>query len=547
MNDWIQWLSFSTVAAAGLLLLWVGLLLLEWFRKSTHRRVARLFAVTFLVLALGGILLKPALREEAHDQVIILIGEQTGQALTDSLRKAWPGASLVASDTLRSRLEAELIILTGQGIPAHDLWKTGSSALLPVFEKTPAGMQALEFPKKIVAGEEMIIRGQVKGGQQDSLDVKLLLNGTKLDSVRTDSSGNFILRHVPASAGRYVYSISAGSGEWQQEFRMGAEAEEIVPDRVAVLLSYPTFESRALKNYLAENGMEVLVRQQISRDKFSYEFLNTEKRISMQITPDFLSELDLLIADKQVISTMGSRNREILERAMYEGMGLLVLASSDGSGDPSFSIPSARDSEGNWYFPENVSFVHTSGEAGRYRSGVVQKGRGALAASLESATYLWMLQGEEQQYQQYWLPLIDASVRKDMEKIVAEAPIMRVNQPTEFKIRNKGIPDVAWNGIQLPPENDAYLENTWKVRVWPADSGWHELVSGSDTSAFFIYGQKEFQAMKFSGQKRLIRQRAAEQLKSSDPRTVYDPVPAWIFYVLFLVAAGFLWLELKLG
>ncbi len=100
----------------------------------------------------------------------------------------------------------------------------------------------------------------------------------------------FSLEAVPRQAGRYLYRLVLveASGDTLAVEPFGVSVEAPVPLRVLVLQGAPRFETRYLKNWLAEEGGRMVIRSTISRDRYRTEFLNLPERDLSRLTPAVL-------------------------------------------------------------------------------------------------------------------------------------------------------------------------------------------------------------------------------------------------------------------
>jgi hypothetical protein len=104
--------------------------------------------------------------------------------------------------------------------------------------------------------------------------------GAGLDSIILNSEKEqaFHLGTNLKVAGNYVFSLAIKDslGNLISRDPLPIVVNEKEKLKILVLNSFPTFETRTLKNFLAEAGHGLVVRSQITRGRFKYEYLNTE-------------------------------------------------------------------------------------------------------------------------------------------------------------------------------------------------------------------------------------------------------------------------------
>jgi hypothetical protein len=96
---------------------------------------------------------------------------------------------------------------------------------------------------------------------------------------------------------------------------------------------------------------------------------------------------------------------------------------------------------------------------------------------------------------------------------------------------------------------DTRLPEWSTCQFWPDSAGWHRVALGDKAAQwFYVFGGQNW-----LGPETALRQQAAQpwlaSLSAADtaaPETSQQPWPAAWFFGLFLLGAGFLWLEEKL-
>lgn len=92
-----------------------------------------------------------------------------------------------------------------------------------------------------------------------------------------------------------------------------------------ILNGFPTFESKYLKNYLAETGHRVVVKNQLTAARYKYEYFNITSKPVIDITKEKLTLFDLLIIDSKSLKNLSNRERTTLKNVVKEsGMGILI-------------------------------------------------------------------------------------------------------------------------------------------------------------------------------------------------------------------------------
>ncbi len=331
MNSLIEFSHFSWITCLVLLLFFLVMLSIEWFRKNKKNLVWRILALLLLTASLVAILWQPVILRSKSAREVILVGQETSQEQLDSLMTVYPDRLVIAYDTLYGELGEREVLLTGAGIPAYDRWKLENALVTYLPGRASSGLQSLHLPENIREGDSLIIKGRFEGS--DSTWIRLFLHDVLLDSVLTDNK-EFTLKSIAQVPGNVTYSLQTPLGSEQ----LGVFIKEKEPARIAIFTTYPTFEVREIKNFLASQGHAVLVRHQLSRNIFSYDFLNTPDPGKMSPGETLYEEVDLMIMDQAGLESLTRAEFDELERAVRGGLGILILPAEEKAGRGSFTF-----------------------------------------------------------------------------------------------------------------------------------------------------------------------------------------------------------------
>ncbi len=213
-----------------------------------------------MVVSLLLLTLYPQSQITNHKSVILLT-DGYEQRVIDSLPSF--EATKVSSYNNLSKLN-HVKIITGNGLPnwALDLLPSKNYNFIP--SPAPKGITAIETDEHLYAHRWNTIRGTYNGGE--SL-IKLRGPGGFEDSVTT-SKGAFSLSFFAKSSGRFLYDLITPEGT--ETLPLIIEPERQL--NIILISNYPTFELRYLKNFLAAKGHRLSVRNQVSKDKYKFEF-----------------------------------------------------------------------------------------------------------------------------------------------------------------------------------------------------------------------------------------------------------------------------------
>jgi hypothetical protein len=600
--------EFSSGIYYGLLafcvLLGLGLVALAWRRPRQRQRGLRVGASAVAVAALWFTAYPPVRHlAAARAEAILLTEGFQPDSLRDLQRQLGPGTPLwyygAGTAPAKARPLASLLTLAEQRPALRRLHVLGAGlapAELPALGNLPIqlhskpaypGIRTAFWSQKLALGEVFRVEGEAGPAPGGSPNwVRLRAAGTVRDSALLPAAGGpFRLRYQPKTAGLAVFELQLG--------RAGAPlAAEPVPVEVtaptlpAVLLltGTPSFEFRFLKNYLAEAHYPVALRTTVSRGLVQTDFVNQPATPLGRLTPALLTRYALVVADAATLAGLSGAETQALQTAVSAGrIGLLVLADAA-------PLPRATPARAGFAVlpraaaqavPQPLSWADAPAAvranipaqlrpAAGLRSLVVGPGQAVVAASrrlglgfvavsVVPETFRWGLQGQAAVYASFWNRLLTAATPPApitaSWRVVTRWP--RARQPltlqlaASFPEAQPTVSSLAGGPVaRLALRQDTRLPEWSTARFWPAAAGWHQVRGpGSAVHRFYVYP-----ATSWSGPELLERQHALALRTSSAAvvatnertLTVPQPWPAAWFFGLFLLAAGYLWLEEKL-
>jgi hypothetical protein len=123
------------------------------------------------------------------------------------------------------------------------------------------------------------------------------------------------------------------------------------------------------------------------------------------------------------------------------------------------------------------------------------------------------------------------------------------NNPLEITVisRERGL-KLTQDHLQIPLTEDVVIDDVWHGLTTAAGSGWHELLVVPDTGRFIYFTHPPGAWNSLQQVQQIESTRAASQSAAVLPnaRLEEHPIHQLIFYLLFLFAAGLLWLAPKL-
>jgi len=591
-------MEFKYIAILVGLVLLAFLLYKEINRANRARLIWRILAN---IVAMGCfILLIVPIRYETHvkqnpDEIILL----TDGVNTDSVAKlkgkkyAFPSVNLkntkatTLSDLpyfLTSNPNIRKLNIYGYGLNEAELEQLKEYQINFHPSANPNGIISANWPAKLKTSEPLQVQGTYQNTSNQGVKLVLKGLGKAIDSMTVEAKSNksFSFKTNPKQIGKAVYELIA----LQKNDTLARESVPVqvidqTPMKVLILASFPDFEYKFLKNWLYENQYPLAFRSQISKNKFAFDFLNTDSINLNQINSSSLKKFDILIIDEEELAAISPNERSSIALAVNNGMGLLIRVTNTKalttlSGKfGRFESPVLRGKALNLVVIEDhhkfnplpleqVVFLRANqadqpivaDASGKAVVNSSISGYGKVLVSTLSATYNWLLSGQKTDYATYWSKLFANAARKrnDIQSvnIIPQFPVMhqKMRIITDLAASDK-VPVLKMDSILLSSRQNMELPFQWDAFYWPEKSGWANLEVNQAIEPVYIYKKTDWEALKnqqkLDGTHQFIKNLKTTEAKNKLTDTILEEeVSLWWFFGGFLLASGFLWYESRI-
>jgi len=570
-----------SIALGGLVLL----AFLVW--KEIGRKIrflpARIATVVIMICSIVAWLLQPTRTSEKETTDAILLTKNYDPSKVDSLLKKYPSLAILrlddASDFKNSRAlgpyeltdyKSEIEFVLGDGLPSYEE-KIISTPYTFIPGKLPVGITQLTIPSNLHVGKMAIVNGTINITGKTTLI--LYGPGEVEDSVLLEGTGSksFSLSFQSRQAGLFHYMLTIGDS-----LNNKTKAQlpiEIHPDEKLTILfvqKYPSAEVRYLKNFLAEKGHAITVRSQISKTNFHYEFSNQDPLKIERLTTELLEPVDLILLDDESLIGLSASELKSLEQSCREGLGAIVFINST---DTKTKIPLLNVSVkaypqdtvrlkgiGNSFvLPATAAsivspaFTPITVSSNRALSGFTNLGAGKAGFQLLHETYRLLLEGKTYDYANLWSPLLEATTRLKPQRfkiqIENQFPYYTDEPLSLSVIAAEEEPVLKSEATQLPLQEDVIVDDYWHTTTWTGKAGWHQLETQDSTQLnYFVAATDEWQSLRIANQHRQHNSRSTSYSERTKREliSVAKPVSPLLFFMIFLLSSGFLWLAPKL-
>ncbi len=566
------------IIIAGIFLL-AFLIWKEVNRKSKFLRW-RILASIILLLSIAGLVLQPSLQRDVSSHGVVLLTPHYKMEIADSLHKTNDQLTyLRTSDamsytmaeeisTLSELAELDIRFVLGEGLPYYALEEGNGFQYFKA--EQPTGIIQLVSPPVFKVNQVNQINGVFDAKNKSK--IKLIGPGGAEDSVEYSTNGlhNFTLSFKPPQSGLFVYTIDVQDGNELVSQKLPIEVVPFTKLNILFIQNYPTAEVKYLKNFLIEQGHGLVTRLQVSKNRYRYEYANHDQLRIDRLAPDLLNSFDLLVADNETLGSFNSATKKILEESVQNGLGVIQLFNSINKSNTNefLSIPlkdfpkdTVQLQLGNAAYTfsvlpvvlnsKNTSTLKTKD---RVLSGYLDKGAGKLGFQFLQETYRLILQGKQIEYALIWSPLIEGASRfknqpskiqlKNAFPIYPDEPIHLNVIATNADVRLKS------NAVPLPLREDIVIDNFFHGNTWAGKQGWHQFTIEGDSISknYYVSNPHEWQSLR-----RAQQQKANELVSKTDVAKTLQlqthetkPISPLLFFIIFLVSAGFLWLAPKI-
>jgi len=515
------------------------------------------------------------------DSVINITGKKyiLSSANTGSLKKAKATVITDLGYFLISHPEITKLDVYGYGLSKEEL-KTLDRHEIKFHPSPNPGVISVNWPTKLKSTEQFQIQGIY---QNSNKATKLLLRGlgTSIDSISTKAniSQQFSFKDRPKPTGKVVYELIALQGiDTISRDPIPFEVMPQEPMKVLILASSPSFEYKFLKQWLYDHQYPVVFRSQISKDKFSMDFLNMESFNLNRITSTSLKKFDVLILDEEELVALSPEERSVIENAVRYGLGLMMNVSSPkplsklsgsfsryeltASKEKTLSLRTNSDVIKLDKLPITQTLFFKAGlndqplvtnNNGKIVVNSYLNGSGKVTISSLAATYSWLLSGRKTDYTNFWSMLLTTTARKKIEvqSVIIKPQFPGVNERiqiiADLTALNKA-PLVKINESTLSTRQHMELPFEWDAFFWPRKEGWNNLLVNQSEQSWYVYQKRDWLASKQESKLQSTltfakNSRNANQSLAKTIETIEVEVSKWWFFIGFLIAVGFLWYE----
>jgi hypothetical protein len=565
----------------------IGLVWMEIKRPSKSLLVLRIVASIIAVFSLIFLILPfPYSKSNKSTNEIILLTEGYNRDAVDQLKKSKQRSlpQFQFSDISFNQIaDATTIHLFGHGFKDTSQVQVPLVPILFHPTENETGIHSIHWQERIVAGSSFLVQGRCANFSNKT--AKLVLYGwnQKVDSllITAGKQEPFSFSVIPKNEGRGMYHLALISGKDSiEQETIAYQVMPAKPLRVLILGESPDFETKFLKNWLADYGYTVISKTTISKDKFQKTFSNTDPLNVDKLTSAVLDEQDLIVSDDATMKTLSATELILLKKSISEnGVGMILNADSLLSKKNFISdLVSIKAADSN----KTVIKINKIGEAEatapillKFPFHILEKesihplfmdqqkrifaselafGKGKLIVNTLQKTSSWLLSGNKSDYRNYWTTLVNHAAKKDMamESWAIKTDLPMVNEAVTLtaQIKSEKSPNLLIQKNEIYSLQNMLIPGSWEATYWPAESGWQTMIgTNGEVSDWFVYPEGSWQTLfadRVVGQTKLfLKNRQFDATKSEIEIRKNMQIPPIFLFLIFLLSMAFLWVERK--
>ena len=563
----------------------LGLVWVEVKRPVKAFLFFRVLATVMAVVALFLIMMPFTIfGSEKGKKVIILLTEGYHQDSVNQFLKN-EHQSIPQSDlnniSNESMADVSTIHLFGNGFKDTNQVELPKVPILFHATDQQTGIQNIHWQDNIVSGSTLLVQGSCLNTTKKP--VKLIMYGwnQRIDSIEIGAGKQqpFSFAVVPENVGRGIYHLALVAG--RDSIEKETIAYQIQPAKalkVLMLGASPDFESKFLKNWLADFGYTVITKTSVSKEKFQKTYSNAGQLNFENLTTALLDEQDLIISDEAAIQALPATELAILKQAIAEkGIGLLlnadsILSKKNFIGE-SFSLKSADSNkalikvsklgENNYAATINLKhpyqIIEQKGmqplyvdQQKRIFAAVSAFGKGKLLVNTLQKTSSWLLAANKNDYCNYWTSLINQVAKKESaeETWASSIDLPRVNESIQFTAQTNSstVPQLTIQHQEIAAKQKALLPSYWEGIYWPSEAGWQTMIGTNGAiSDWYVYPKGSWNTIyankQISQTKAFLKNRVSNiSTKDAEWHQASPNQPIYLF-LIFLFSMVFLWVE----
>lgn len=468
---------------------------------------------------------------------------------------------------LRRHPQSRQLRVVGGGLPARD--RDAARGLVARFDAAPLprGLVELDAPAAVRAGSVWRLGGRVVGVADGRVELRDPA-GAVVDGAAFGSDGRFALSAPAKAAGAALFAlhVRGRDGQSVDEVPVPLVARAGEPLRVLLLAGAPDPELKYLRRWAVDAGVRL-----DSRLALTEGVALTEGAVALDAAA--FAQADLVLIDERAWAALDRAQKQALRAAVRAGLGLLlrvtgplpapVAAEWSALGfalhardplpavalDHALGLP-----DSGLVFARRAIDVQADGATALLRAddGAAlalwrADGQGRIGLWWLADSWRLALGGERARYATLWSDTLAALARARGTSVPTLPRDPRVDERAVLcgLAADAAIETPSGERAALVIEHTAVQSAC--AAYWPAQSGWHTLVSGGSRWPLRVRAADEARALAGAENARATRALVGGATAPADIATRPIPRPRWPFFLAWLAAMTLLWVIERRG
>jgi len=532
----------------------------------------------FALVSLALIVLKPTILNSSKSDKAVILTKSFNDTQLDSLSKIYKKLTVYSyeenQELIPKNNTPETVFVLGNGLQDYDLWQLDSINTIYIGGNPLKGISEFKYDFQNTVGNDVVFRGRYLKPQKNHSVFLEDPSGQVLDSITLNGqkSQDFQLSTNLKLKGNFVYQLveKDSLGVVINREPLPLIIKEQVQFHILIINASPSFETKNLKNYLAESGHKVTIRSQMTKDRYKYEYFNMDNRPIIRFEQEQLKVYDLLIIDALSLTSLSSNAINAIKSSITnDGLGMFIQPeinfyklnkpwysfnfSTNKRNTSALNIsPKNKISKFPFVFKNGILIESIFNENSNILSAYKRLGVGRIGTTVLQNTFELQLKGDNEDYKRLWSKTIESISKKDISAIEwnSNSPIVYFNEAFNFELRtNDARPKVTTRGNRIPLIRNVSIEDLWKGVTFPKQTGWQELKLQQDFNTnlkYYVVDSSHWQSVKannvIKANKKFNNTNSNEYKLNTSSKPIND---FWLF-LIFICCIGYLWLEPKL-
>jgi len=551
----------------------------EWNTTKPKQFYLNNLIALITIASLAMLVLKPLKIRQNQARVGVVLTDNFKKQQLDSIKKINKEIRLISyteNQVLTKNLDSlSKTYILGDGVEPYDFWQFENRSVNYLGTDEPKGISQIKFNKESVLGADLVVNGIYRKAKAKH---KLILqdgNGIGIDSLVLAESElqNFELSTATKAVGKFVFRIVEKDAAGLQIASDPLAFKVINNQKVKVLLinRFPTFESKYVKNYLAEMGHEVVVRSQLTKGRYKFEYFNTKRTPIYALNQAALMNFDLLIIDATSFKNIPRSASVFLEKAIAnDGLGLFIQpdASLFSINSKQFSFKFNSDAKDKvklpefpkltldkfpYVFLENDGLEKIHEAKNKILTGYKRIQNGRIGTTIIQNTFQLKLKGQTKAYRQFWSKIINKLSKKKEQSVHWRVDdfFPLAHRPFEFELQSKIIEPQVKNqdGRYISLRQNIDIPTLWSGTSYPLKEHWNQIQLNNSVDRaldFYVVDSLSWLSLRTNilqkRNMRFFKKEAEDQIIPS----FSGPLNLLLFFIIGLLGFSYLWLHPKL-